>query len=74
MELFWDGSDSKQESSIKYFFNEVDIGGSSPAEACERDRIIVSILLSSTSIDPLSIMRNGVPLSLLKSDLLGPPY
>lgn len=64
-EPFWDSGDPKQESNFKYFFNGVDIGGSSPAEACERDRIIVSFRLSSTSFDPLSIMRNGVPLSLL---------
>ena len=63
-EPFWD-SDSKQNAAYTYLLNGVDIGGSSPAEACERDKVIVSFVLSATSLDPLNIVRNGINVSLL---------
>ncbi|VFN00858.1 MAG: hypothetical protein BECKG1743D_GA0114223_105591 [Candidatus Kentron sp. G] len=47
---FWD-TDSRQDPNTSYFFRGEDIRGSSPAEACERDRIIVSFLSSPTSSD-----------------------
>jgi hypothetical protein len=63
-EPFWD-LDSKQESGSEYDLNGSDITGSSPAEACERDRIVVSFLLSAASSDPLNILRNNINIQLL---------
>ena len=62
-EPFWD-SDGKQGADTTYFFDGVDIRGSSPAEACERDKAVVSFVSSPASSDPLDIIRNGksVPL------------
>jgi len=42
-----------------------DIQGSSPAEACERDKIVVSFVSSSMSLDPLNIIWNGANIPLL---------
>ena len=47
-EPFWD-FDSKQDTETVYLFDGNDITGSSPAEACERDNIIVSFISSTTS-------------------------
>nr|VFJ47109.1 MAG: hypothetical protein BECKDK2373C_GA0170839_101714 [Candidatus Kentron sp. DK] len=63
-EPFWD-SDSKQRPDSTYLLNGSDIRGSSPAEACERDKVIVSFLSSPTSSDPLPIAWNGVDVPLL---------
>ena len=64
-EPFWD-TDSKQNPDFTYFLDgvDIDIWGSSPAEACERDNVVVSFVASSASSDPLNIMRNesNVPL------------
>jgi hypothetical protein len=63
-EPFWD-SDSKQNPDSTYLLDGADIRGSSPAEACERDKVVVSFVSSSASLDPLNIIRNGVNISLL---------
>jgi hypothetical protein len=65
-EPFWD-YDSKQVAGSTYLLDGVDIRGSSPAEACERDHVIVSFVSSSASVNPLNIIRNGlnVPLTNL---------
>jgi hypothetical protein len=63
-EPFWD-SDSKQDPDSTYLFDGADIRGSSPAEACERDKVVVSFVASSVSLDPLNIIRNGVNVPLL---------
>ena len=63
-EPFWD-VDSKQTPDSTYFFDGVDIRGSSPAEACERDKILVSFVLSPASADPLTLIRNGATVPLL---------
>ncbi len=63
-EPFWD-SDSKQNPDSTYLFDGADIRGSSPAEACERDKVVVSFVSSLASSDPLKIIRNGVNISLL---------
>jgi hypothetical protein len=63
-EPFWD-SDSKQDPDSTYLFDGADIRGSSPAEACERDKVVVSFVESSVSMDPLNIIRNGVNVPLL---------
>jgi hypothetical protein len=63
-EPFWD-LDSKQNSTSTYFFDGVDIRGSSPAEACERDKVVVSFVSSPTSLDPLNILWDGVNVPLL---------
>lgn len=63
-EPFWD-FDSKQTLDSTYFFDGTDIRGSSPAEACERDKIVVSFVSSPTSLDPLNIVWNGVNIPLL---------
>lgn len=63
-EPFWD-FDSKQNPKSTYFFNGLDIRDSSPAEACERDKVVVSFVSSPTSSDPLNIVRNGVNVPLL---------
>ncbi len=62
-EPFWD-SDSKQDADSTYLLNGADIRGSSPAEACERDKVLVSFVSSSTSVDPLDIIRNGINVPL----------
>lgn len=62
-EPFWD-LDSKQHSDSLYFLDGIDIGGSSPAEACERDKIVISFGSSSASLDPLNILRNGTNVRL----------
>nr|VFK31728.1 MAG: hypothetical protein BECKMB1821G_GA0114241_10914 [Candidatus Kentron sp. MB]VFK34886.1 MAG: hypothetical protein BECKMB1821I_GA0114274_10894 [Candidatus Kentron sp. MB]VFK77020.1 MAG: hypothetical protein BECKMB1821H_GA0114242_10914 [Candidatus Kentron sp. MB] len=58
-EPFWD-SCSKQPPDCSYFLGNSDIRGSSLAEACERDKIVVSFLSSSTSSNPLNVLRNGI--------------
>jgi hypothetical protein len=63
-EPFWD-HDIKQDPSFTYILDGVDVRGSSPAEACERDQIVVSFVASSVSSDPLDIIRNGIKVSLL---------
>lgn len=63
-EPFWD-FDSKQDLKSTYFFDENDIRGSSPAEASERDKVVVSFVSSPTSLDPLNIIRNDVTIPLL---------
>lgn len=63
-EPFWD-SDSKQNPDSTYLLDGADIRSSSPAEACERDNVVVSFVLSSASLDPLNIIRNGVTVPLL---------
>ena len=62
-EPFWD-SDSRQDPLCSYFLGTTDIRNSSVAEACERDKIIVSFLSSPTSLNPLDIMRSNVTVSL----------
>jgi hypothetical protein len=69
-EPFWD-SDIRQNCDTTYFLDGADIWGSSPAEACERDKAIVSFILSSTSSDPLCILRNGVKIPLLNLTCAG---
>ena len=69
-EPFWD-IDSKQDSGATYFFDGYDIRGSSPAEACERDKIVVSFISTPSSIDPLKIIRNGVDVQLLNLTFAG---
>ncbi len=61
---YWD-NESKQINDINYVLEGVNINGSSPAEACERDKIVVSFISSSVSIDPLNIIRNELNVSLL---------
>ena len=63
-EPFWD-YDNKQDPDSTYRLDGADIWGSSPAEACERDRVVVSFVSSSTSLDPLNIIRNGINVPLL---------
>ncbi|MDO9592343.1 MAG: hypothetical protein Q7I98_04010, partial [Erysipelotrichaceae bacterium] len=63
-EPFWD-FDSKQNSESTYFLDGVDIRGSSPAEACERDKVVVSFVSSPMSLDPLNILWNGNNIPLL---------
>lgn len=69
-EPFWD-SDSKQNGNTTYLLDENNIWGSSPAEACERDKILISFVSSSVSLDPLNIMRNGIDESLLNLTCAG---
>lgn len=64
IEPFWD-SDSKQDPVSTYFLNRTDIRGTSPAEACERDKVVVSFVLSPASSDPLNIIRNEINVPLL---------
>jgi hypothetical protein len=63
-EPFWD-SDCKQDANSTYLLDGADICGSSPAEACERDKVVVSFVSSSASIDPLNVIRNGINIPLL---------
>ncbi len=63
-EPFWD-FDSKQEAETVYLFDGNDIKGSSPAEACERDQIIISFISSATSCHPLHILRNDTNIPLV---------
>lgn len=63
-EPFWD-FESKQDPDTTYFLDGADVWGSSPAEACERDKTMVSFISSSASSDPLNIIRNGINVPLL---------
>lgn len=63
-EPFWD-SESKQDPDSTYLLDGADIWGSSPAEACERDKSIVSFISSAASSDPLNIIRNGINVPIL---------
>lgn len=63
-EPFWD-SDSKQNPDSEYIFNGSDITGSSPAEACERDKVVVSFISSEASLDPMIIIRDKINVPLL---------
>lgn len=70
-EPFWD-NDTRQSTDFSYFLDGVGIWGSSSAEACERDKIIVSFLSSSSSLDPLNIIRNGINVPLKNLLSAGP--
>ena len=63
-EPFWD-SDSKQHPDSTYILDGSCVWGSSPAEACEREKVVVSFVFSSASSDPLEIIRNGISIPLL---------
>ncbi|MGZ8173683.1 MAG: hypothetical protein ACXW1Z_02995 [Methylobacter sp.] len=63
-EPFWD-SDCKQDVDTTYLLDGADVCGSSPAEACERDKVVVSFVSSTASVDPLNIIRNGINVPLL---------
>lgn len=63
-EPFWD-FESKQDTESTYFLDGADVWGSSPAEACERDKTVVSFISSTASSDPLNIVRNGISVKLL---------
>lgn len=63
-EPFWD-FESKQDTESTYFLDGADVWGSSPAEACERDKTVVSFISSIASSDPLNIVRNGISVPLL---------
>jgi hypothetical protein len=69
-EPFWD-SESKQDPDSTYLLDGADIWGSSPAEACERDKTVVSFISSAASSDPLNIIRNGKNMSLLNLTFSG---
>ena len=69
-EPFWD-YDSKQDPDSTYLLDGADICGSSPAEACERDKAVVSFISSSASSDPLNIIRNGINILLLNLTCAG---
>lgn len=69
-EPFWD-SDSKQNENVTYLLDGINIRGSSPAEACERDKVLVSFVSSSVSLNPLNIMRNGINEPLLNLTCAG---
>ncbi|MBU0992497.1 MAG: hypothetical protein KJ737_08395 [Proteobacteria bacterium] len=69
-EPFWD-SDSKQNPDFTYLLDGVDVRGSSPAEACERDKVVVSFVSSAASINPLNINRNGENIQLLNLTCYG---
>lgn len=62
-EPFWD-SESKQDPDFTYLLDGNDVWGSSLAEACERNKIVVSFVSSSASVDPLHIIRNGINVPL----------
>jgi len=57
-EPFWD-SDSKQRPDDVYTFEGSEVGGTSVAEAYERDRALVSFLLSRMSSNPLEVQKNS---------------
>ncbi len=61
---FWD-NDSKQDPGCIYYLDGNNISGSSPAEACERDNVIVSFKPSNSSSTPLNIDRSEVIVPLL---------
>lgn len=63
-EPFWD-SCCMQDPDSTYLLGGVNIWGSSPAEACERDKTVVSFISSAASSDPLNIIRNGINVPLL---------
>lgn len=63
-EPFWD-FESKQDPDTTYFLDGANIWGSSPAEACERDKMVISFVSSSASSDSLNIIRNGTGVPLL---------
>ncbi len=59
-EPFWESKKMQKESS-EYILNELDLSGTSLAEACEReDKIVVSFHSSETSHHPLLITKDGV--------------
>ena len=60
---FWD-PDTKQDPNITYTLDGVDIWGASPAEACERDRTLISFVSSAMSSHPLNVSRNGLAFKL----------
>jgi len=69
-EPFWD-YDTKQDPNLTYLLDGADIWGSSPAEACERDKVVVSFVSSSASSDPLDIIRDGISVPLLNLTFSG---
>jgi hypothetical protein len=60
---YWD-DDSRQPQDTSYIFNGQSIVGTSPAEACERERIILSFLSSAFSVNPFCVIRNNLPIKL----------
>jgi hypothetical protein len=69
-EPFWD-LDSRQPADATYFFNDSDIHGSSLAEACERDKVIISFVDSIASGNPLNVLRNEINIPLINLTCLG---
>jgi hypothetical protein len=72
-EPFWD-TDTRQDSTASYLAAPsctLTISGSSIAEACERDQILVSFLESPTSANPLEVTKNGTPIQLLNLTQVG---
>ncbi len=69
-EPFWD-YDSRQPANSTYFCNDSDIQGSSLAEACERDKIVISFVDSLVSGDPLNVFRNEINIPLKNLTCLG---
>lgn len=63
LEPFWD-DDIRQDSNATYTLNGINIGGSSPAEASERDKTVISFKLSLSSTTPLPVVKNGVNIPL----------
>lgn len=63
-EPFWD-DEIMQSPEDNYSFNGIDIWGSSIAEACERDNTVISFSQSSSSENPLLVMKNGAEISIL---------
>lgn len=62
-EPFWD-SDSRQSAITTYSKNGCNYKGTSIAEACERDKMLVSFVDSQHSYTPIDILKNGSNVSL----------
>ncbi|NLD91596.1 MAG: hypothetical protein GX639_02895 [Fibrobacter sp.] len=62
-EPFWD-TESKQLPKISYLIDSCDYSGTSIAEACERDKMLVSFVDSHLSYSPIDILKDGSTISL----------
>ncbi len=69
-EPFWD-SETKQSSETDYYLGSENISGSSLAEACERDKAVVSFVKSKTSFSPILLKKQDEDIVLMNLTAAG---
>jgi len=69
-EPFWD-SETRQNTETAYYLESEDVSGSSLAEACERDKSVVSFVKSKTSFSPIFLKKQNEEIALMNLTATG---